>query len=111
MGLQGYDDRHHIGSWTPTTRPLKQSHPVRDRLSLSAVSGALVGDIADVVRIETLRSTALVVNRNIDCKQTVDLSVGHQARQPCEAALRPQHLCGPRETGPCRQRQRAADAD
>jgi len=32
------------------------------------VSGALVGDVADVVRIETLRSTPLIVDRSTEAK-------------------------------------------
>jgi hypothetical protein len=58
---------------------------------LAAVSCALVGDVAYVVRIEALRSAALIVDgflpRNISGKKAVDLGVRNQARQSSEGAF------------------------
>src|SRR5262245_33723980 len=60
----------------------------RERGPLSAVSCALVGDVADVVRIDTLRSTAITAGWKIGGKEAVDPGVRHQVPQSCEAALR-----------------------
>jgi hypothetical protein len=39
---------------------------------LAAMAGPLVGDVADVVRIETLRSTPLIVDRPTKAKPALD---------------------------------------
>ena len=57
---------------------------------LATVSNALVGDVADVVRIETLRPTPLIgggPSRKAMCvKDVADLDVREHSRQPGKAA-------------------------
>jgi hypothetical protein len=41
-------------------------------MSLAAVAGSFVGDIAYVIRIETLRSTPLIVDASASAKAALD---------------------------------------
>ena len=76
-------------------RELKEG-VARDR-PLRAVSCALVGDVADVVRIETLRSTPLIVDRATKAKLAFDRTFTwrHGLTESFPARLLPAiaHLC------------------
>ena len=66
-------------------------HSDGDRLSLPAVSCALIGDVADVVEVETLGPTALIIHSlprsDTRRQEAVDLGIRHEAGQSGEAAL------------------------
>src|SRR6185295_516435 len=77
--------------------------------AISRVSGAFIAALLCFAPA-VLPSLGLV-SRKIRGKEAVDLGVRHQVREPGEAALRLQRLCGAHEAGPRRQCQRTADAD